>query len=67
MARGLIRGIQPLAQWYYNPETSLMHLDRDDRGNLQDLIQVDGVTNANPVNQETVTIRALTPVNTWNS
>lgn len=47
--------------WYYNKETSLMHLDRDDRGNLQDLIQVDGVTIANPVNQETVTIRALTP------
>lgn len=47
--------------WYYNKETSLMHLDRDDRGNLQDVIEVDGVTIANPINQETVTLRALTP------
>ena len=44
--------------WYHNRDTGLMHLDRDDRGVFADQITVDGVAIANPINQETVTIRA---------
>ena len=47
--------------WYYNKETSLMHLDRDDRGTFQDTIEIDGRTISNPINQETITLRALAP------
>jgi hypothetical protein len=38
-----------------------MHLDRDDRGVMQDRLVVDGKSVANPLNQETVTLRALQP------
>jgi hypothetical protein len=47
--------------WYHNRDTGLMHLDRDDRGLMQDQITVDGVAVDNPLNQETVTVRALQP------
>jgi hypothetical protein len=47
--------------WYNNRDTALMHLDRDDRGLFADRIVLDGVTVSNPLNQETVTIRALQP------
>jgi hypothetical protein len=45
--------------WYHNRDTGLMHLDRDDRGLFQDRIVLDGVEVSNPLNQETVTVRAL--------
>lgn len=45
--------------WYHNRDTGLMHLDRDDRGHLQDRLTIDGVEVANPVNQETVSVRRL--------
>lgn len=45
--------------WYHNRDTGLMHLDRDDRGRLQDRLVVDGEEIANPVNQETVSVRKL--------
>ncbi len=45
--------------WYHNRDTGLMHLDRDDRGLYQDRIVLDGVEISNPINQETVTVRAL--------
>jgi hypothetical protein len=35
-----------------------MHLDRDDRGLFADQINVNGVKINNPINQETVTVRA---------
>ena len=35
-----------------------MHLDRDDRGVFADQINVNGVKVQNPINQETVTVRA---------
>jgi hypothetical protein len=35
-----------------------MHLDRDDRGVFADQINVNGVKVNNPINQETVTVRA---------
>lgn len=47
--------------WYHNRDTGLMHLDRDDRGIMQDRLVVDGESVANPLNQETVTLRALQP------
>ena len=45
--------------WYHNRDTSLMHLDRDDRGIFADKMNVNGAVISNPINQETVTIRAL--------
>ena len=36
-----------------------MHLDRDDRGLFQDRVILDGVEVSNPLNQETVTVRAM--------
>jgi hypothetical protein len=47
--------------WYHNRDTGLMHLDRDDRGLFADRIQLDGREVSNPINQETVSIRALQP------
>lgn len=47
--------------WYHNRDAGLMHLDRDDRGLFQDRIVLDGEEISNPINQETVTVRALTP------
>ncbi|MCZ6887461.1 MAG: hypothetical protein O7H39_03120 [Gammaproteobacteria bacterium] len=47
--------------WYHNRDTGLMHLDRDDRGLFQDRVVLDGVEVSNPINQETVTLRALQP------
>lgn len=47
--------------WYRNPEQGLLHLDRDDRGQQNDSILVDGVEVVNPLNQEVVTIRGIVP------
>ena len=47
--------------WYHNRDTGLMHLDRDDRGIFADKMNVNGAVISNPINQETVTIRALQP------
>ena len=45
--------------WYHNRDSGLMHLDRDDRGNLADNINFKGEVVSNPINQETVTVRGL--------
>ena len=47
--------------WYHNRDTGLMHLDRDDRGVFADNITFNGVKVSNPINQETVTVRAAQP------
>ena len=47
--------------WYHNRDTGLMHLDRDDRGVFADNITINGVKVSNPINQETVTVRAAQP------
>jgi hypothetical protein len=47
--------------WYHNRDSGLMHLDRDDRGVFADQINVNGVKVNNPINQETVTVRATQP------
>ncbi len=44
--------------WYRNRDSGLMHLDRDDRGVFADQITVNGIKVNNPINQETVTVRA---------
>jgi len=55
----LIEGPQGEVVWYHNRDSGLMHLDRDDRGLLADRVTMDGKTLINPINQETVTVRAL--------
>ena len=45
--------------WYHNRDSGLMHLDRDDRGNLADNLNINGEVVSNPINQETITLRGL--------
>ena len=45
--------------WFKSREPGLMHLDRDDRGIFADKMNVNGATISSPINQETITIRAL--------
>jgi hypothetical protein len=47
--------------WFRAREAGLMHLDRDDRGASNDTITVNGKKLVNPLNQEVVTIRGLSP------
>lgn len=42
---------------YLQSEAGFLHLDRDDRGKINDTIMVDGQEVVHPVNQEIVTIR----------
>lgn len=44
--------------WFSNKDTGIMHLDRDDRGSLQDQLVIDGKKVSNPINQETVSLRS---------
>lgn len=43
--------------YFNNPSAGLMHLDRDDRGNRNDFMLVDGREIVNPLNQEVITVR----------
>lgn len=45
--------------WYKARDEGLMHLDRDDRGALNDTIVVNGRKIVNPLNQEVVTLRGV--------
>jgi hypothetical protein len=45
--------------WFRSREAGLMHLDRDDLGQSNDVIRVGGKTVVNPVNQEIVSIRGI--------
>ena len=45
--------------WFRQPEAGLIHLDRDDRGMLNDTIMINGEEVENPLNQEVVTIRGV--------
>ena len=47
--------------WFRRREAGLMHLDRDDLGELNDTIEVAGETVRNPLNEEIVSIRGLRP------
>ena len=43
--------------WFRNRNGALVHLDRDDRGALNDTMEVDGREVVNPLNQEVAAIR----------
>lgn len=45
--------------YFQNSEAGLIHLDRDDRGMLNDTISIAGKEVENPLNQEIVTIRGV--------
>ncbi|MDP6182988.1 MAG: hypothetical protein QF609_04160 [Gammaproteobacteria bacterium] len=47
--------------WFRNREAGLVHLDRDDRGLVNDTIVINGEEIQNPLNQEVVTIRGVVP------
>ncbi len=47
--------------WFRNREAGLMHLDRDDLGLRNDVVEVAGRLIVNPINQETVSIRGILP------
>lgn len=44
---------------YRNSDVGWLHLDRDDQGDLNDKIFIDGVETVYPINQEVVTIRGI--------
>ncbi len=45
--------------WFRTPEAGLLHLDRDDRGLVNDTITIAGEEIQNPLNQEVVTLRGV--------
>ena len=47
--------------WFRNTEEGFMHLDRDDRGLANDMLEIDGRLVINPINQEIVTFRRMVP------
>ena len=47
--------------WFRAREAGLMHLDRDDRGLVNDTIVVNGREVINPLNQEVITLRGFAP------
>jgi hypothetical protein len=47
--------------WYHEREAGFMVLDRDDRGGLNNSITVNGRKVANPIRQETISIRGILP------
>jgi hypothetical protein len=47
--------------WFREREYGLMHLDRDDLGLRNDLIEIGGQQVVNPLNQEVVSIRGIVP------
>jgi hypothetical protein len=57
----LVEDPQGKILWFDNKDTGVMHLDRDDRGSFQDQLVIDGKKISNPINQETVSLRAWIP------
>jgi hypothetical protein len=47
--------------WFRSREAGLMHLDRDDLGERNDMIEIGGRQVYNPLNQEIVSIRGILP------
>lgn len=47
--------------WFRNRSSNLVHLDRDDRGMLNDTLEFEGSTVKSPLNQEIAAIRGLVP------
>jgi hypothetical protein len=44
---------------YLQKEAGWLHLDRDDQGNLNDTVTINGVEVVYPINQEVVTVRGI--------
>lgn len=47
--------------WFRNRSSNLVHLDRDDRGMLNDTLEYNGSQVVNPLNQEIAAIRGVVP------
>lgn len=47
--------------WFRNRSAGLVHLDRDDRGMLNDTLRINGRDVVNPLNQEVAAIRGMVP------
>lgn len=47
--------------WFRNRGSNLVHLDRDDRGMLNDTLTIEGTEIQNPLNQEIAAIRGVVP------
>jgi len=47
--------------WFRNRGSNLVHLDRDDRGSLNDTLTVNGEEMLNPLNQEIAAVRGVVP------
>jgi hypothetical protein len=47
--------------WFRQREAGLMHLDRDDLGCRNDVLEIAGRLVVNPINQETISIRGILP------
>lgn len=47
--------------WFRNRSSGLVHLDRDDRGMLNDSMTIEGKVIDNPLNQEVAAIRGVLP------
>lgn len=45
--------------WFRNRSSNLVHLDRDDRGMLNDTLDINGTEVENPLNQEIAAIRGV--------
>ena len=56
-----VQGPSGESVWFRNREADLMHLDRDDRGNSNNTIMINGHKVVNPLRQEVVTIRSIVP------
>ena len=56
-----VRGPDDQTVSYLKKEAGWLHLDRDDRGEVNDIMLIDGVEKIYPVNQEIVTIRKKHP------
>jgi len=56
-----VQGPSGESVWFRNREVDLMYLDRDDRGNSNNTIMVNGHKVINPLRQEVVTIRSIVP------
>ncbi len=46
---------------YLNKEAGWLHLDRDDRGEINDIIVIDGQEKIYPINEEIITVRRKHP------
>ncbi|MGH1419146.1 MAG: hypothetical protein ACRBCJ_09855 [Hyphomicrobiaceae bacterium] len=56
-----VQGPSGAKVWFRAREADLMHLDRDDRGISNDTVTINGREVVNPLNQEVITIRGISP------